>query len=117
MLVQERDNTEDGAQGSQRRGTAQRSWNAALFCGGGGLSGIGVGASVVAAAGAYLIAVVLGDFDFDFVIAAVEGVVEGIVGDGILVAEFFANILERLIEIVDVVGEEGAAAGFFRNLL
>jgi hypothetical protein len=59
-----------------------------------------------------LIALVLGNIDLDVVVAAVEGVVGGIVGDGILIAKFFADVLEGLVEVVDVVRIERSTTGF-----
>src|SRR5579859_3859606 len=85
--------------------------------GGGGVGDVGVGFGEVAAAGADLVALVIGDFDADFVVLAVEDVVGGDVGDGVLVAEFVADVLEGLVEVVDVIGIEGAAAGFFGEVL
>ncbi len=72
------------------------------------------GTGEVATAGAGLIGFVIGHIDFDFVIATVIGVIGRVIGYGILVAKFFADVLKRLIEIIDVIREERAAAGFFR---
>src|ERR1700676_1804564 len=94
-----------------------------LVSGGGGGSGGGRGlrgggwGGEVPAAGADLVALVIGGFDADFVVAAVEDGVAGGVGEGGLVAEFVAHILEGDIEIVDMVGEEGTATGLAGELL
>ena len=54
----------------------------------------------------------VGHFDFNFVVAAIVGVVGRIVGDGVLIAKFLTNVLEGLIQIIDMIGIEGAATGF-----
>ncbi len=94
------------------------------MAGGGGrrgiLRGVGCGGArfcKVAAAGADLVAIVVGEFDFDSVIAAIGDEIGRTVGDGVLISEFVADVLERLIEIVNVVGEKSAAAGFVRKIL
>jgi len=57
----------------------------------------------------------------DFVIAAIEDGVGGSVSDGVLVAELVADVLKGNVEVVNVVGKEGAAAGLigevFKNLV
>ena len=78
---------------------------------------VGAGLGEVAAAGADLVAIVVGNFDFDAVIFAVGHEIGRAVGDGVLIAKFVADVLERLIEIVHVVGKKSAAAGFFREIL
>src|SRR5258708_29522423 len=75
--------------------------------------GVGVGFCEIAASGSDLISLVIRRLDANAVILAVECGVRGNVGDGILVAQLVANILERLIEIVHVIWEKRAAAGFF----
>ena len=59
----------------------------------------------------------VGHFDADFVVSSIEYVVRWKISDGILVAKFVADILERLIQIVHVIREKGSAPGFFRQLL
>ena len=91
-----------------------------LLCGAGGIDVGGdvvVGFGEIAAAGADLVALVFGDFDADLVVLAVDDIIGGDVGDGVLVAELVADVLEGLVEIVDVVGEEGAAAGFLGDIV
>jgi hypothetical protein len=44
-------------------------------------------------------------------------VIGRVVSDGVLIAEFFANVLEGLIQIVNVVGEKGAPTGFLGEIL
>src|SRR5256885_1072291 len=78
---------------------------------------IRVGAGEVAAARADLVALVFGHFDADLMVAAIEDVVRWKIGDGILVAKFVADVLERLIEIVHVIRKKRAAAGFFGEFL
>src|SRR5262249_32770084 len=78
----------------------------------GRLGEILVGAREIAAAGAHLVALVIGRLDFNFVITPIEGMVRGVVRDGVLVAQFVADVLKRLVEIVHVIRIEGAAAGF-----
>jgi len=60
---------------------------------------------------------VLGRFDVDFVVAAIEGVIRRVVRDGVLIAQFLADVLKRLIEIVHVIRKEGAAAGLLGQAL
>src|SRR5712691_13564826 len=91
-----------------------------LLCGAGGIDVGGdvvVGFGELAAASADLVAIVFGDLDADFVVLAVDDIIGGDVGDGVLVAELVADILEGLIEVVDVIGEEGAAAGFLGDIV
>ena len=57
------------------------------------------------------------DFDADLVVAAVENVIVRKIGDRILIAQLVADVLERLIQIIHVIGIKGAAAGFFREFL
>ena len=64
-----------------------------------------------------MVAIAVGEFDFDFVIAAIGHEIGRTVGDGVLISELVADVLERLIEVVDVVGEKSAAAGFVRKIL
>jgi len=71
----------------------------------------------IAAAGADLIAIVAGKFDFYFVVATVRDEIGRAVGDGVLITKFVADVLERLIEIVNVVWEKSPAAGFVREIL
>src|SRR5580704_6368450 len=84
-----------------------------------GLPGIifAVGLRKVAAARADLVALVLGNFNADAVVAAVENVVRRNVGNGILIAKFIANILEGLIQIIHVIRKESAPAGIVRQVL
>ncbi len=56
----------------------------------------------------------VGRFDADFVVAAIYNVIGGAVGDGVFVPQFVTDVLERLIQIIHVVREKRAAAGFFR---
>ena len=56
-------------------------------------------------------------FNLDLVIPAVKGMGRSVVGDGILVAQFVADILKRLVQIVHVIRIESAASGFFRQRL
>ena len=63
-----------------------------------------------------MIAIVIWNIDFDPVIFSISDKIRRAVGDGVLIPEFVANILERLIEIVDVIGEEGAASSFLRQI-
>src|SRR5262245_2980458 len=58
-----------------------------------------------------------GNFDLDAVVFSVCDEIGRAVGDGVLIAQFVADVLERLIEIVHVVGEKGAATGFFGEVL
>src|SRR6266446_4804733 len=78
---------------------------------------VGVGAGEIPAARAHLIALMIGHFDADFVVAAVEDVVRRQIGDGILVAQFVADVLERLVQIVHVIRKKRAPAGFFGHFL
>ena len=71
----------------------------------------------VPATRADLVAIVVGKLDFDFVVAAISDEIGRTVGDGVLISEFVADVLERLIEIVNVIGEKSAAAGFVRKVL
>ena len=71
----------------------------------------------IPAARAHLVALVFGHFDADFVVAAIEDVVRREIRKGILVAQLVADILERLVQIVHVIGKERAAAGFLNKLL
>ena len=61
------------------------------------VAGGGVGSGVVAAAGADLVALVVGGLDANAVIFAVERGVGWDVRDRILIAKFVADILERLV--------------------
>src|SRR5437588_10262263 len=66
---------------------------------------------------AHLVALVIRHFDANWVITAVEDVVRGLISDGILIAKLVADVLKRLVEIVDVIREKRAAAGFIREVL
>ena len=87
--------------------------------GGTGLPAIifAISLSKVAAPRAHLVALVLWNFNADPVVTAVENVVRRDVGNGILIAKFVANILERLIQIIHVIRKERAATGFFGKIL
>src|SRR6266481_7549237 len=87
------------------------SWRRGILRGGGGG---GARFCKIAAAGADLIAIAIGKLDFDLVVAAVGYKVSRAVGDGVLISKFVADVLKRLIEIVDVVWEKSATAGFVR---
>ena len=50
-------------------------------------------------------------------VAAIHNVVRGKVGDGILVAQFVADVLKRLVQIVDVIRKKRAASGFLGEFL
>ncbi len=63
-----------------------------------------------------MIAIVVGKFDFDFVVATVGNEVGRAVGDGVLISEFVTDILEGLIEIVNVIGKKSAPTGFVREI-
>ena len=76
--------------------------------------GFAIIAREITAARADLVVFVLRNFDANFVITAVEGVIGGIVCHGILVAEFVADVLKRLIEIVHLIGEKSTPTGFIR---
>src|SRR5215469_3911724 len=65
----------------------------------------------------YLIAVVIGYFDFDFVIFAVGDKVARTVGDRVLIPEFVPNVLEGLAQIVYVIREKRAPTGLFCQVL
>ena len=84
------------------------------------LRGVGGGSArfcEIPATRADLVAIVIGKLDFYFVVAAIGDEIGRTVGDGVLISEFVADVLERLIEIVNVVGEKSAAAGFVRKIL
>jgi hypothetical protein len=70
---------------------------------------------VVAFAGQDFI-VVLGDVDFDFAEFAVAGIVGGVVAQGVLAAKFFGDLIESFLKVLFVVGDNQAAACFFRHL-
>ena len=59
----------------------------------------------------------VGDFDANLVIAPVQNIIYGSIRDGILIAELVADVLKRLVEIIDVIGKKRAAAGLFRKVL
>src|SRR5438445_1341040 len=79
--------------------------------------GITIRPRKIAAARAYLVALVLGYFDADLVIAPVQDVIRRKVGDRILVAQLVADVLKGLVEIVDMVREKRPAASFFGKVL
>src|SRR5207245_9308928 len=74
-------------------------------------------ARIVSAASAHLIAFVVRHFEPDFVIAAIKHVIRGLISDGILVAKLVADVLKRLVEIIHVIREKRAPAGFFGKVL
>src|SRR5690348_4119750 len=76
-----------------------------------------IGLGKITAARAHLVALVIGDFHFDSVIASIENVIRGLIRNGILVAKLVADVLKGLVEIVDVVRKERAASRFFRQIL
>src|SRR5689334_13619114 len=77
----------------------------------------GIGLGEIAAAGAHLVAFVLRYFDADSVVLAVKLRMRRDVGDGILIAQLVADVLEGLVEIVDVIRKECAAACFVSQVL
>ena len=74
-------------------------------------------ACIVSAARAHLVTLVIRHFDTDFVVAPIQHVVGGLIGDGILVAQLVPNVLEGLVQIVDVIGEKRAPTGLFREVV
>ena len=70
-----------------------------------GAGGGGARFCEVPATRADLVAIVVGKLDFDFVVAAIRDEIGRTVGDGVLISEFVANVLERLIEIVNGVAD------------
>ena len=64
-----------------------------------------------------MIATVVRNFDFDAVIFAVCHEIGRAVSDGVLVAKFIADVLERLIKVVHVIRIKRPATGFFREIL
>src|SRR5882762_2428624 len=98
----------------KRRRLASWSWRRVILR---GVGGGGARFCKVPAASADLVAIVVGKLDFDFVVAAIGDEIGRTVGDGVLISEFVADVLERLIEIVNVVGEKSAAASFVRKIL
>src|ERR1700730_3160372 len=84
--------------------------------GGAGWGWLVRGIGEVTAAGAHLVALVVGNLDADFVVAAVQDVVRWKISDGILIAKLVADVLERLIQVIHVIGEKRAAAGFFSEV-
>ena len=65
---------------------------------------------VVAAAGADL-EIFFQSSDLDRAVAAVGVEIRGLVGDGVLAAQFVFNGGERVRDVFHFVGEEGASAG------
>ena len=68
---------------------------------------------IISASRAHLIAAAIGKLDFDLVILAVGHEVRRIVGNGVLISEFVADILKRLVQIVYVVRKKRASASMF----
>src|ERR671922_1844833 len=66
-------------------------------------------ARIVSAARAHLVALVVGHFKADSVIPPIQHVIRWLISDRILVTQFVADVLERLVEIVHVIREERAA--------
>src|SRR5258707_11128201 len=99
-----------------RRG--YRKLNHHLICRAGGIcASPTIGLGEISATGAYLVTLVVGHLDADAVILAVQLIVVGDIRDGVLIAQLVADVLERLVEIVDVVRKERASAGLFRHVL
>src|ERR1700746_2985440 len=71
-----------------------------------GVAGGGARFCKIAAASANLIAIVIGEVDLDFVIAAIGDEIGWAVGDGVLISQFVADVLKRLIQIVNVIREK-----------
>ena len=63
-----------------------------------------------------MVAIAVGEFNFDFVVAAVGDEIGRAVGDGVLIAKFVADILKGLIQVVNVIGKKSTAAGFVRKI-
>src|SRR5579885_2871870 len=97
---------------------AHRERRPCLLDGAGGtlLRRSGVSSRVIAAARAHLVALVVGHFDANAVIAAIDDIVCGSVGDRVLIAELVADILEGLVQVVHVIGKERAASGFLGDV-
>src|SRR6201987_12478 len=103
-----------------KRPSRFRQWRglACWGCWGGSWRGVGGGRArfcEITAASADLVAIAIGEFNFYFVVTAVGNKVGRAVGDGVLIAKFVADVLKRLIQIVNVIGEKSAAAGFVRE--
>src|SRR5690242_5324071 len=75
-----------------------------------------VASCVIAAPRAHFVAVVVQHFHFDPVVLTVRNEVRGVVSNRILVTQFVADILERLIQIVHVIRKKRPAAGLFRQV-
>src|SRR5712671_1687088 len=89
-----------------------------LICGAGGICACPtVGLGEISATSTYLVTLVVGHLDADAVILAVQLVVVGDIRDGVLIAQLVADILKRLVEIIDMVRKESASAGLFRHVL
>src|ERR1700739_4655833 len=97
----------------QRRRLASWRWRGGIR---GGARGGSARFCEITAASADLVAIAVGEFDFYFVVAAVGNKVGGAVGDGVLIAKFVADVLKRLIQVVNVIGKKSAAAGFVREI-
>src|SRR5579863_5527329 len=78
--------------------------------------GIGVRPREIAATRSHLEALVIRGLDANAMIFAVQNGIRRNVRDGVLVAQFIANILERLIEIVHMIREKRPAAGFLSQV-
>src|SRR5713226_6860703 len=84
---------------------------------GGGLGGFGGGArGKIALSGAHDESFAV-HTDLDAAEFSVCALIRRHVGERILVAQFVADVEERLRQVVHAVGEEGAAASLFRELL
>src|SRR5258707_2616954 len=97
----------------ERRRLAGGRWRRGILC---RVAGGSARFRKIAAAGANLVAVVVGEFDFYFVVAAVGNKIGGAVGDGVLIAKLGADVLERLIQVINVIREKSTAAGFVREI-
>src|ERR1043166_2851268 len=74
------------------------------------------GSGEVTATSAHLVAATIGEFNFDAVVFSVSDEIGWAISDGVLIAQFVADVLERLVQVVDVIGKKGAAAGFFTKI-
>src|SRR5580698_10691924 len=90
------------------RSRAGRAWLRATFA---------IGAGKIPAACAYLVALVVGHFDANLVVAPVEDVVRGNVRNRILISQLVADILERLVQIIYVIRKKCTPPGFVGEVL
>src|SRR5260370_11986443 len=78
---------------------------------------VGIRAREIAAARAHLVALMVGHFDADFVVPAIDNVIRRKISDRILVAQLVADVLERLVQIIDMRRKKTARAPFISQLL